>query len=433
MGNERRGAGPRGACPPVDRVRRGESDGPEWPGNRVAGVDGHRAGRPDVAVAGEETDATAVLIVLSLIVVVGGGRKLLHAWRARGAVERLGADDVSAAEVEAAVAYGRDGLMDLFRLLADAESAEVRHAAGHAISVLWARDDLIAEEEKALVRRGFHVSWRGRRRYPRGLRGAIPIDVAYGVPFLRDDGRGIRPENLEWSHTIQGSRRAAMETPSPWRGGPGLAEVRLIPGDFETNGPHKLAIQARVRTTGLTGSWELELPHIPFSFEFDPLLNVVALFNQADAARGEAIARAVRLGAVETGSAGNKGATYLDLNATMALRDPPSLSVTTPLPCDLSHAIEIEFEGFEGRFGAGSLILSGQGTKTAAPEPATIRHYPLGPIARLPEGTFDRPGRHRLRAILVADADRGWGDPDIRSIWPDPIVTDWVEVEVVRR
>ena len=38
-----------------------------------------------------------------------------------------------------------------------------------------------------------------------------------------------------------------------------------------------------------------------------------------------------------------------------------------------------------------------------------------------------------MRAILEANADRGWADPKIRSIWPEPIVTNWVEVTVVRR
>src|ERR1700730_15747048 len=38
----------------------------------------------------------AVLIALFLIVVVGGGRKLLRGWRARGGVGRLGAPDVPA-------------------------------------------------------------------------------------------------------------------------------------------------------------------------------------------------------------------------------------------------------------------------------------------------------------------------------------------------
>jgi hypothetical protein len=38
-----------------------------------------------------------------------------------------------------------------------------------------------------------------------------------------------------------------------------------------------------------------------------------------------------------------------------------------------------------------------------------------------------------VQALHTAEADKGWADPDIRSIWSEPIATDWVEVEVVRR
>jgi hypothetical protein len=377
----------------------------------------------------------AVLIVLFLIVGAGGGRRLLHAWRARGAVGRLGEPDVSAREVEAAVEFGREGLMDLFRLLGTAESSEVRQAAGRALSILWAHDELIAEEEKALVRLAYSVSWRARRRYPRDLRGVIPISVSYGIPFLRGDGdqgrNGIALTNLEWSHTIDGARRASLEVPSPWKAGPGRAEFGLVPGDFETNGPFRLSLRLRVRTAGLTEPWELELPHMPFSFEFDPRLSVDALFNQPDAARGEAIARAVRL--EPPGPEEGRGATFLELNEAMALRVPPILAVTTPLPCDLAHAIHLEFDGVDGRFAAGELILSGQGTRAADLEMPTIRRFPLGPIASLPVEALGHPGTKRLRAVLVADAERGWADPEVRSIWPEAIVTDWLEVEVVRR
>src|SRR5262249_12267864 len=111
----------------------------------------------------------AVLIVLFLIVLIGGGRKLLRSWRGRGAIGRLGAADVTVDDVAAAVEFGREGLMDLFRILGTGESAALRHAAGQALSVLWARDELIAEEEQALARRGFEVHWHARRRYPRAL------------------------------------------------------------------------------------------------------------------------------------------------------------------------------------------------------------------------------------------------------------------------
>jgi hypothetical protein len=370
-----------------------------------------------------------VLVVLFLIVVVGGGRKLLRGWRGRGVLGRLSDPGVTVEDVAAAIEFGRAGLMDLFRILGTAESADVRRAAGHALSVLWARDELIAEEEQALVRRAFEVRWHARRRYPRGLRGAIPMAVAYTLPFLREDGGGVAPKNLEWSHTIVGARRAALEVESPWKAGPGRADFAVVPDDFATNGPHRLVLKTRVRTAGLTDSWELELPQMPLSFEFDPNLSVDALFTLPDTARGEAFARAVRLVAREPDE--GRPASFLELNAAMALRDPPGIAVTLPLPCDLAHAIVLEFKAIPGRFGAGTVVLSGQGLRAGAAE--SVRSFALEPLAPVPLDALDRPGRHRMRALLEPDAERGWADPDVRSIWPGPIVTEWVEVEVVRR
>ena len=57
-----------------------------------------------------------------------------------------------------------------------------------------------------------------------------------------------------------------------------------------------------------------------------------------------------------------------------------------------------------------------------------------GRSPRSPSGRSNGPGdADALRARLVPDPDRGWADPEVRSIWPGTIVTDWVEVEVVRR
>ena len=105
--------------------------------------------------------------------------------------------------------------------------------------------------------------------------------------------------------------------------------------------------------------------------------------------------------------------------------------MTTPLPSDLAHTVEVEFEDVPGRFAAGEVVLSGQGTGRAEPEAS--RRFPLGPLAPLPPDAIDRPGPRRMRVILSADADKGWADPEIRSIWPGRIVTDWVDVRVVRR
>jgi len=366
---------------------------------------------------------TAVLVFLGTALVIGGGRRLLLGARARRAVAALDGPSPSIEEIEAVAEFGREGLIDLFRLLGTATSAEARDASGRTLATLWAHDELIAEEEKALVRRGFAVDWRARRRYPGGLRRAIPIGVEYGVPFLVEGGPGVGPSNLEWSHRVIGAERAALEEFSPWRAGPGSASFAIEPGDFPTIGPHKLVLHARARAVGLTESWEFDLPHMAFSFEFDPNLAVDALLTLPDDARASAFGRMVGLARPDG------DARPLELGPDLVLRDPPGLSVATPLPCDLAHSVAIEFEGVPGRFAAGSIVVPGQATGGAT----SPRTFPLGPVLGLPTDAIDRPGERRLRAVLTADPDLGWADPDIRSIWPGTLITDWFAGRVIRR
>ena len=151
---------------------------------------------------------TAVLVILGAVVFIGGGRRLLQALRARKAVARLAEKDVSPAEIMAVASFGRAGLHDLFRIFGESPTASHREAAGRAIASLWAQDQLIAEEEQALVRRGYAVTWNARRRYPRAIRTEIPITVTYGLPFLSlsEDDSGVTPANLEWSHRLTGAQ-----------------------------------------------------------------------------------------------------------------------------------------------------------------------------------------------------------------------------------
>ncbi len=236
-----------------------------------------------------------VWIVLAAALLIGGGRKLLLAWRARKAIARLSEPNVTADEIEAVAEHGRAGVGELLRIFSTSDSEPQRQAAGRALARLWLLDQLVAEEEKAIVRRGFHVTWNARRRYPRALRTEIPIVVTYDVPFLQDDGRRVGPANLEWSHRVMGAQRAALEEFSAWTAGNGRVAYSIFPDDFETNGPHRLVLQTRVRTAGLTDSWAIDLPQVPFNFEFDPILRLDAILTLADASRDDSITRAVRL------------------------------------------------------------------------------------------------------------------------------------------
>src|SRR5262245_18902845 len=106
------GAGPRALALPQPPRRRPRLD--------------RAADRPWSRWLGEPR--AAVLIVLFLIILIGGGRKLMRSWRGRGAIGRLGSADVTTEHVAAAVEFVREGLMDLFRVLGTGETAELRGA-----------------------------------------------------------------------------------------------------------------------------------------------------------------------------------------------------------------------------------------------------------------------------------------------------------------
>jgi hypothetical protein len=377
---------------------------------------------------------TAIWVVLAATLLVGAGRKLRSNWRARRALALLARPDVTPGEIEAAAEYGRTGAWELLRVFSAAGTTkENQYAAGWALARLWLKDELVAEEEQAIVRRGFTVNWKARRRYPRALESPIPIGVTYLVPFLRDDGRAVGPSNLEWSHRVLGARRAALEEFSPWTSGPGQIAFAIVPGDFESHGPHRLVLQARVRTTGLSGRWEIELPHIPFNFEFDPILQLDSILTHPDAGRAELMTHALRL--EPDAPADLEQPRYLSLGTEWALRNPPVLDVATSLPCDLAHAISIELEGSSGQFPAGQVVATAQARpRTDSVDfRSTPRRFKLGPVTGFPDDAIQRPGLRRLRLVLDADAASGWADPDIRSVWPGRIETEWIDVEIVRR
>jgi len=410
-----------------------------------AGSDPARTSRPSRQASRRTADSepgrswlfepkTAIWIALGAALVLGGGRKLIASWRARRAIARLAFPNVTPEEIEQVADHGRGSAWELLRVFsAPGTSPQQQAAAGRALARLWKNDELVAEEEQAIVRRGFTVTWKARRRYPRALQSEIPILVAYDVPFLGDDGRGVGPDNLEWSHRVLGARRAALEEFSAWKPGRGQVAFTIVPGDFEGHGPHRLVLQTRVRTAGLSEHWEIEPPHIPFNFEFDPILRVESMLTLPDAGRDELISRAIRL---EPSIPGNgEPSRYMAVGDDWTLKNPPRLAVATPLPCDLAHSIAIELEGLPDRFPAGRVVLSEQGapardSSARRPQPA---RFELSAMAGLPQDAIERPGIRRMRLVLEADPACGWADPDIRSIWPGRIETGWVEVEIVRR
>ncbi len=92
----------------------------------------------------------------------------MASWRARRAIARLASPTVTSEEIELVADHGRAGVWELLRIFSESGSSpEQQAAAGRALARLWRRDELVAEEEQAIVRRGFTVTWKARRRYPR--------------------------------------------------------------------------------------------------------------------------------------------------------------------------------------------------------------------------------------------------------------------------
>ena len=355
---------------------------------------------------------------------------MLRSWRAGRAVDRLSDPHLTVADIEAAAEFGRSGAWELLRIFSTSEPGPLRDAAGKALARLWKEDELVAEEEQALVRRGFAVDWLARRRYPRALDIPISLAVRYDVPFLDDNPTLVQARDLLWAHRIMGARRAALEEYSEWRPGPVFFTFPIIPDDFPTIGPHRLVLQVKVRTAPtLSDSWEIELPHVPFPIEFDPVLKLDAILTLSDAVRDETMATAIRLEAPDREDETAMGRN-LAIGENWVIRRPPCLAIETPLPSDLAHRLSIEVEGHPERFPAGTLMVSGQGTPGAA---SSTQRFPIGPIAEGAGRAIERPGTRRIRLHASADPRLGWADPDVRSLWPGEHATNWVEIEIIRR
>ena len=119
-------------------------------------------GRASGEVAGRRwlsEPKTAVWFALAAAVLIGGGRKLSAWWQARKAVFVLARPTSLPEEIEAVAEHGRAGVYELLRIFSSSPSEPARLAAGRALARLWLLDQLVAEEEKAVVRRGYTVTW----------------------------------------------------------------------------------------------------------------------------------------------------------------------------------------------------------------------------------------------------------------------------------
>jgi hypothetical protein len=354
--------------------------------------------------------------VLASGVVFGGGYKLWQAWNTRKRLNRLNAEDVAPNEIVAAADLGRVASHELFELLKKSRDPERRRAAAQALSRLWVADELVGEEEQAIVRHGHRVTWHARRVYPRAISRPIPIIARFDFDFFRENG-GIASRDIELSTRVMGAHRVSLESFSPWARPAAPLRFDIEPRDFAGRGPHTLRLEAKVRPVGLTSTWEVELPASTFNIEFDEHMRVESILTQPDAGRAALVDGSIRLVAEAT-------AVPAPVGGGFALRYLPTLELAPPLPFDLAAHASIEIDGCNGRVPAGQVVvLAGDSARH------TLSLYVSG---NPPVPAIDHAGYYRARVVLTPDPEFAWSAPAVRSAWPEPIATAWTEIEVVR-
>lgn len=366
--------------------------------------------------------------------VIGGGRKWLHGRKGRSLADRLAAGTATIDEIRDANTYGRIVVHDLFRVLAEGQTQEHRIAATEALVKLWRADELIPEEEKAIVSRSFSVDWRIRRKYPKGLKGPIEIRARFDLPKLNDDELNLWLwQHLRWSYRVTGTRRASDDTWQSDKDRRGLLRLVIMAEDFPDDGPHRIVLQTKAETQDLTDQWSVELPAQSISFETDEKLSIGALAGMPDSSRAESMLHAVKPQPYD-----NPYPSFSVVDDRFAIRNPPVFAIGSRLPADLAHQAILELDGIAGRWSIGEWVVAGRSTspvseRETVDQASVFRLWPetldrLGDAA-----TLERGGNYRARVVLEPRPERGWSDPDIRSVWPEPITTGWFEVEIVRR
>lgn len=368
-----------------------------------------------------------VFIAVVAFLALGGGRKWLAGRRGLRMADRLAANQATPDEIRSSHQFGRAVVRDLFQVMAEGPSTQHRLAAIEALVRLWQADELIAEEEKAIVTRSMVADWQIRRKYPRGLTGPIEITATFGMPQLTDVKLNEWfARHLRWQYRISGTRRV---TDDAWQAAPiafPRCSIEIMPDDFPDDGPHRLLLHLRVATDSLTDNWQIDLPAQTTSFEWDDHLQPNALATLPDSHRASQWAAAIGFIAP---AAVEAAPVFLKLNEQFAIRNPPMPALKRPLPCDLAHRVVIELDQSSGRWHAGQWLEAAHTHNTQAQAWTT---WPAEAACATPPATPLHGGTYRMRVVLEPTPARGWSDPHIRSVWPEAITSDWVEVQLVR-
>lgn len=364
----------------------------------------------------------------------GGGRKWLKSIQGRRLADKIAQGNANAAEILGSYRFGRVVVQDLFEVLSGGSSDEIRYSAFESLVRLWQADELVAEEEKAIVARSFQIKWNHRRKYPLGLDGTFDISATYGLFELKDSGlRKWLSDHSQWSHRIQGTRRAIDDQWNQNLGDPPFVLTEINSRDFPENTVHRIALFVRFKTFNQSSNWEIELPGQPTSFEWDVNLDSNALLAPLIESELDLFKDAFLWQVASLPGPGQETVRFVQISPGFAIHNPPETVIRSPLPRDLSHAVFIELQGVPDLILAGEWLIACRKSSDNSIQSGRVGStFHVTPSCYIDDHLIGHAGKSQMRLVLKPIAHRGWANPEIRSVLNSSISFPWVEIEIVR-
>lgn len=377
-----------------------------------------------------------MFLAVVAFLLIGGGRKWHRSWQGRKLANRIADGLASSDEILLSSRYGRIAVPDLFHLLSSTETEQTKkNAALRALISLWREDELIIEEEKAIIIRSFEVQWKHRRKYPRDMTGSFTIHASFGLPQLIDNElTSWLEKHLQWSSRITGSRRA---TDQQWKTSDAFRpkiQCDINPEDFPENSVHRIGLYVRLKTRDLSSNWELELPATNSSFEWDEYLQTDALKAPFSDEEANQLNNALQWVPIAGSDQVALTMNHVKISPEFAVANPPLCMVQRPLPRDLAHQIYLEIQGVSRMIPVGEWVVALRNSDSVLNPEAEVTCPPweISPEDLLSDSEISRAGNHMIRLILEPVTHRGWANPDVRSVYSGRIEMPWINVELVR-
>ncbi|MFM7317670.1 MAG: hypothetical protein ACKO5E_12055, partial [bacterium] len=338
-----------------------------------------------------------VFIAVVAFLLLGGARKWLAASRGRKMADRIADGQASLDEIRQAARHGRAVLPDLLGMLADGKSDEMKSAAFESLIQLWQADELIAEEEKAIITRAFQVEWKQRRKYPRDYDGNFQILGFISLPKIQDESRIVwLSEHLRWETRVTGTRKA---TDDQWQMIPPdemQLQIQMESRDFPEDCVHRVMLFTRVTTHGLTSNWTLDLPGQATSFEWDQHLKSAAL--KADFDEKEALIMQEALTWDCNADPDTIGSQLIALSPGFAIHRPPVALLRIPLPRDLAHDAVLEIDEISSKIKLKNYVIASRGSAITLQK--QFKMIPLEIKRLIDDSAISRAGKYRARINL---------------------------------